>query len=272
MRLTYSMRAANGTWTAAESLDPGHDAGGLVVAVDPADGLHALWKRQDGGDTRLVYRYRPANGAGQAAVPLLNTGNLIAPAYLGSDSRGNLFAVGWEQHNTWEAYVIGKLTGGAWGGAEKIYNRLQIQVNPVAADIGPDDRLTILGSASLSADDAETVLLTRTSTGQWGIETGLPFEVYEYVYYFDLSRDGATYVIDSDQMGGPTNLYRRSPAGDWSEGLPLPINPYLVDGAVDGTGRLHLLGGEGSYVTWTPGSGWQSPTPVVTNAVPASEL
>jgi hypothetical protein len=261
VRATYSMRAADGTWTAAESLDPGHDTYPVVITTDLAGGLHALWKRSDSGDTRLVYRYRPANGAWQPVSPLLNTGNLAAPNYLGSDSRGNLFAVGWELQNGSEPYVIGKLTGGAWGGAEKLSYRLNIHVNPVAADIGPDDRLTILGWASVSPNEAATVLLTRTAEGQWGMEAGLPFDVYEYVYYFDLSRDGATYVIDGS-WGEPTYLYRRAPAGDWSEAMALPINPYSVDGAVDGTGRLHLLGGEGSYVTWTPGSGWQSPAPV----------
>ena len=262
VRPTYSMRAANGTWTAAESLDPGHNASSAVIAVDPAGGVHALWKRWDTGDARIAYRYRPANGAWQAIAALPGTENLNGPAFLGSDSRGNLYAVGSVSSSTGEPYLLFKRAGLGWGPLERLNERLRMSFVYVAADIGPDDRLTLLGRASVAPDESATALLTRTADGQWGLETGLPFVVGDFVYYFETGRDGATYVIHSDMMGGPTNLWRRAPAGDWSEGLPLPINPYAVDGAVDGAGRLHLLGGEGSYVTWTPGSGWQSPAPV----------
>ena len=261
VRPTYSMRAANGTWTAAESLDPGHDAGSVFIAVDPAGGFHALWQRSDNGDGRLVYRYRAPNGAWQPPAPLNGTATLAAPAFLGSDSRGTLYALGWEQYGSSEAYLIVKPAGQPWGAAENLYDRLKIDFSGRGATIGPDDRLTILAHASVSLDESGTALLSRTTEGQWSVETGLPFHIGNYAYYFKIDRDGATYIIHSNMNGGETYLYRRTPAGDWSEGTPLPISPY-VDGAVDGAGRLHLVGGEGAYVTWTPGVGWQSPSPI----------
>ena len=263
-RLTYSMRAANGTWTAAEPLDPGHYASEVAVTVDPFGGFHALWRRSD-GNARLAYRYRAPNGVWQPAVSLLSTMNLPAPDFLGSDSRGNLYAVGWEQSGSERLYLLVKPAGRGWGAADVFYDRLEYKFSAVAADISPDDRLAILGNISFTQDESATVILTRTPDGHWGLETGLPFEVYNYVPFFETARDGATYVLDSDLSSGPMYLYRRAPAGDWSEGTPLPIGSY-VDGAVDGTGRLHLVGSEGAYVTWTPGSGWQSPAPVAVTA------
>lgn len=261
VRPYYSMRAANGTWTTPESLDPGYDAGEVFMAVDPAGGLHALWKRYAGGDTRLAYRYRPANGAWQPVVPLPNTANLDRPRFLGSDSRGNLYAVGGENYSSGGLYLLIKQVGQGWSWDDDFYNRLMYIVRPVAVTLGPDDRLAILGRASLTPGDSQAVIVTRTPEGQLAMETGLPFQVGDYAYYFRIDRDGATYIIHGNMNGGATYLYRRAPAGDWSEGTPLPINPYLLDGAVDGTGRLHLVG-DGAYVTWTPGVGWQSPSPI----------
>lgn len=107
-------RAAHGH---SRALDPGHQASPPQLAADPAGNLHALWRRQDAGDTRLVYSVRRPDGVWQLLTPLPQYRlGAVAVLSLVSDSRGTIYALA-RGHSPYDIYLLGKPVtrpGGRW--------------------------------------------------------------------------------------------------------------------------------------------------------------